>query len=60
MLSAPVGGKAINLGPFVRHWNIDRSKSFVLRDPGGSGESIEFFEPRNRTTELGVRLSLSF
>ena len=60
MLSAPVGGKAINLGPFVRHWNIDRSKSFVLSDPGGSGELIEFFEPRNRTTELGVRLSLSF
>jgi hypothetical protein len=60
IVSTPVGGKAINLRPFVRHWTIDQSKSFVLSDSGGSGESIEFFEPRNRATELGLRLSLSF
>ncbi len=56
----PLGRHAIGFGPFVRHWNLDRSTSFVLTDPDGSGESIEFFEPRNRTTELGLRLSFSF
>jgi hypothetical protein len=56
----PVGRSAIGFGPFVRHWRIERSKSFILTDPEGSGEAIEFFEPANRTTELGLRLSFAF
>jgi hypothetical protein len=56
----PLGRHAISFGPFVRHWNIDRSDSFVLVDPDGSGEAIEFFEPKNRTTEVGVRLAFGF
>lgn len=60
ILSFPLGRHAIGFGPFVRRWNLDRSESFVLTDPEGSGESIEFFEPKNRTTEVGLRLSFSF
>jgi hypothetical protein len=59
-LRFPLGSHAIAFGPFVRHWNLDRSTSFILTDPEGSGESIELFEPRNRTTEMGLRLSFSF
>jgi hypothetical protein len=60
LLSAPIGRNAIVFGPFVRHWRIGRSDGFVLRDPEGSGEAIEFFEPKNRTTEVGVKLGLAF
>lgn len=60
MASVPVGRSAVNFGPFFRRWNIAPSESFVLRDPEGSGETIEFFEPRNHTSELGLRLSFSF
>jgi hypothetical protein len=56
----PLGQHAISFGPFLRHWNIDRSEPFVLVDPDGSGEAIEFFEPKNRTTEIGVRLAFGF
>jgi hypothetical protein len=59
-LRLPLGRHAIGFGPFVRHWNLERSGSFFLTDPDGSGESIELFEPRNRTTEIGLRLSFSF
>jgi hypothetical protein len=60
MASIPVGRRGLNFGPFYRRWNIGRSESFILTDPEGSGESIEFFEPRNHTSELGLRLTLSF
>jgi hypothetical protein len=60
MFTLPIGGNAIAFGPFVRHWRIDQSESFVLTDPEGSGERIEFLEPKNRTTELGVRLTFAF
>jgi hypothetical protein len=56
----PLGRHAISFGPFLRHWNVDRSDPFVLVDPDGSGEAIEFFEPKNRTTEIGVRLAFGF
>jgi hypothetical protein len=60
MVSIPVGRNAINVGPFFRRWDIGRSKSFILTDPEGSGESIEFFEPKNHTGELGLRVTFSF
>lgn len=60
VLQRSLGRRAISVGPFIRHWNISRSKSFVLTDPEGSGEAIEFYEPKNRTTEIGVRLGFSF
>jgi hypothetical protein len=56
----PIGRRAISFGPFLRHWKVDRSDPFVLVDPEGSGEAIEFFEPKNRTTEVGVRLAFGF
>jgi hypothetical protein len=55
-----VGRHAVSFGPFVRHWKIGRSDSFVIANPDDPGEAIELFEPRNRTTELGVRLSFAF
>ncbi len=55
-----LGGNAIAFGPFVRHWRIDQSDELRLTDPDGSGESILLFEPKNRTTEVGVRLTFAF
>jgi hypothetical protein len=60
MASIPVGRNAMNVGPFFRRWDIGQSKSFILKDPEGSGESIEFFEPKNHTSELGLRVTFSF
>lgn len=57
MFSAPIGRKALRFGPFVRHWNLQRSKSQVFRE---DGFEIGFFEPANRTTELGLRLAFAF
>lgn len=59
-IELPLGRHALNFGPFVRHWNIERSETFRLVNPGDASEQIEFFEPANRTTELGIRLSFSF
>lgn len=60
ILSLPVGKRSINLGPFVRHWNIGQSKTFTITDPESPGEFLEFVEPKNRTTELGLRFSVQF
>lgn len=57
MLSAPIGTRAVRFGPFVRHWNIERSKSEAFRE---EGLEIEIFEPANRTTEIGVRVAFAF
>ncbi|HEX8309384.1 MAG TPA: hypothetical protein VF645_13290 [Allosphingosinicella sp.] len=56
----PIGKHALSFGPFVRHWKIDRSDSFTITNPDDPSEAIEFFEPHNRTTELGLRLSFRF
>lgn len=58
--STPMGRKILSFGPFLRSWNVDRSETFVLVDPEGSGDAIEFFEPDSKTTEVGLRLSLAF
>jgi hypothetical protein len=55
-----IGKHALSFGPFVRHWRIDRSDSFAITNPDDPSESLEFFEPRSRTTELGLRLSFAF
>lgn len=55
-----IGKHALSFGPFVRHWRIDRSDSFTITNPDDPSESLEFFEPRNRTTEIGLRLSFAF
>jgi hypothetical protein len=60
LLSLPVGRPSVSFGPFVRRWSIDRSHSFVLVDPEGSGEAVEFFEPKNDTTEFGLRIAFGF
>ncbi|HEX8126020.1 MAG TPA: hypothetical protein VF548_10605 [Allosphingosinicella sp.] len=56
----PIGKHALSFGPFVRHWKLDRSETFTIANPDDPSEAIEFFEPRNRTTELGLRLSFAF
>lgn len=55
-----IGKHALSFGPFVRHWKLDRSDSFTITNPDDPDESIQFFEPRNRTTEIGLRLSFAF
>ncbi len=61
MLSLPVGRRqAINVGPFIRRWDLDQSDSFTLVNPDDPTEAITLFEPENRTTEIGVRLGFSF
>lgn len=56
-LAVSLGRREIAFGPFVRHWRLRTSNERVLTDEDGS---IAIFEPRNRTTELGVRLSFAF
>jgi hypothetical protein len=61
MLALPVGRRhALNVGPFIRSWKIAQSDSFTIVNPDDPTEAIVLFEPENRTTELGVRLSFSF
>lgn len=55
-----VGSHALSFGPFVRHWKIGRSESLIVTNPDDPGEKIEFTEPKNRTTELGLRLTFAF
>jgi hypothetical protein len=56
----PVGRKAIRFGPYLRRWSIDESESFVISNPDDPTERLELVEPRNRTTEIGLRLSFAF
>jgi hypothetical protein len=60
LLQLPVGRNAISFGPFIRRWDIDESDSFILLNPEDPTEGLEFFEPKNRTTELGLRVSFAF
>jgi hypothetical protein len=56
----PVGRDAVRFGPFIRHWSIKQSDSFVITNPDDPTEALELFEPKNRTTEIGLRLSFAF
>jgi hypothetical protein len=56
----PVGKKAIRVGPFLRRWSIKESKTFVITNPDDPTERLELAEPKNRTTEIGLRLSFAF
>jgi hypothetical protein len=60
LLSLPLGRKAISFGPFVRRWSIGQSESFVLVNPDDPSETLELFEPKNRTTEVGFRIGFAF
>jgi hypothetical protein len=60
MLDLPVGSHAVRFGPFLRYWSLGRSDKLVLTDPDFPGEELQVFEPKNRTTELGVRLAFAF
>lgn len=60
MYQMPLGKRAISVGPFVRHWKLNRSDSFILANSEDPTEALEFFEPRSRTTEIGIRLSFAF
>jgi hypothetical protein len=61
MLSLPVGRRhAINVGPFIRRWELNESESLTLVNPDDPDESVTLLEPGNRTTEVGLRVSFSF
>ncbi|HKS25462.1 MAG TPA: hypothetical protein VJZ76_21915 [Thermoanaerobaculia bacterium] len=60
MVNIPIGGKTLSVGPFVSGWHIGESGSVLIKDPEGSGEMLELFEPPNRTTTAGARLTFSF
>ena len=61
LASLPIGrGSMLNFGPFLRQWNIEQSESAFVEDPDDTGQVFRFFEPNNRTTEFGLRLSYSF
>lgn len=53
----PAGQRRLSVGPFARSWRIDRSESLVFVEPEGT---IELFEPKNRTWEVGLRLGFAF
>ena len=55
-----LGKHRLSFGPFLRHWKLDRSDTLTIKNPENPNEAIEFFEPKNRTTEVGLRLSFSF
>lgn len=57
MISAPLGRHALRFGPFLRHWNIEQSKSRIFEE---EGLQIELFEPANKTTEIGLRAVFAF
>jgi hypothetical protein len=56
----PLGRNPIRFGPFLRSWSIDQSKSFVITNPDDPTETLELAEPKNLTTEIGLRLSFAF
>ncbi|MDQ3482995.1 MAG: hypothetical protein M3448_06275, partial [Pseudomonadota bacterium] len=61
MLSLPVGRRhALNVGPFIRRWELNESESFTIANPDDPSETITFVEPESRTTEIGLRVSFSF
>lgn len=57
MVRMPNGSNTLSFGPFVRHWKIDQSESLVIEE---DGERDEFVEPRNSSTEFGLRLTFGF
>jgi hypothetical protein len=61
MLSLPVGRRnAINVGPFIRRWELNDSERFTIVNPDDPSEALTLLEPENRTTEIGVRIGFSF
>lgn len=56
----PIGRHALSFGTYLRRWDLKRSESFDVANPDDPSEVIEFFEPANRTTELGLRLLFAF
>lgn len=57
-ITRPIGRRrALEIGPFLRHWDVERSDSYRLTVPGAT---VEFFEPDNRTTEWGLRVGFRF
>jgi hypothetical protein len=48
---------SVSVGPFLRVWDIDQSRSAILQE---GGLSIAFFEPPSRTTEAGLKLAYRF
>lgn len=56
-----VGTRArLSIGPYVRGWRIGQSREILIVNPDDSSEGMVLFEPRNRTREAGIRMSVGF
>jgi hypothetical protein len=58
IVGVPLGRRQIRFGPFVRHWKIRQSEGQLFENEDGSFD--ELVEPKNKTNEFGVRLSVAF
>jgi len=57
LVQVPLGRSAVRFGPVFETWKVERSQSETFSD---GGESLEFFEPANRTTMFGGMVSFAF
>ncbi len=57
MLSAPLGRNRVRFGPFLRHWNIEQSKSRIFEEEGSRSS---FSSRRTRLLNLASALHLPF
>jgi hypothetical protein len=50
----------LSVGPFVNYWNIKKSKTTDIVCNHCGRKHIYYVEPKNTTTELGIRIKYSF
>lgn len=48
----------LNFGPFFNYWNIKKSKIDTIRD--NLGNTYIGYEPKNESTEIGLKLGVNF
>jgi len=59
MFGVPVANETVEVGPFVRYWNINNS-SVNIQTCGGGGICEGFTEPYNRRLQIGLTARVSF
>jgi hypothetical protein len=50
----------LSIGPFVNYWNIKDSKTTYIICNNCGEKHIGYIEPKNTTTEVGIRIKYSF
>lgn len=60
LIDIPVSRRRASFGPFARKWNIGQSESLLFTNPDDPTEALELIEPKNSTTEIGLRLGFAF